>query len=318
MTSLLKRLVYLALVLWGVSLLTFGLFALAPGDPAEILLRDGREAATRESVAELRRELGLDDPVALRYARWLGKTLRGDLGRSWQTGEPVAGELLARLGATLELASAAFVFVVLCSVALGVVGAVYRGRAPDHLARAWCILCLSLPNFWLGPLLIMLLALRWGLLPIMGRGGLDHLIMPALTLGLSMAALEGRVLRASLLEILGQDYVRFALAKGLTGWAVMKRHVLRNALPPVVTLWGISLGHLLGGAVIVESIFSWPGLGKLAVDAVLARDVPLVQGTVLLMALVFVVATQLTDLAHRWLDPRLSHGKGRHGNGWLD
>jgi len=316
--SLLKRLAYLALVLWGVSLIAFGLFALAPGDPAEIILRDRQEAPSRESVTELRRELGLDDALPLRYARWLGKTLKGDLGRSWQTGEPVAGELLARLGATLELALAAFGFVVVCSTALGVVGAVYQGRAPDRLARAWSILSLSLPNFWLGLLLIMLLALRWRLLPLMGRGGLSHLIMPALTLGLSIAAMQGRVLRASLLEVLGQDYVRFAHAKGLSRWAVLKRHVLKNALPPVVTMWGISLGHLLGGAVIVESIFSWPGLGKLAVDAILARDIPLVQGAVLFMALVFVLATQLADLAHQWLDPRLARGQGNQGNGRLD
>jgi ABC-type dipeptide/oligopeptide/nickel transport system permease component len=304
----LQRLLYLAAVLFGISVITFGLFALAPGDPAEIILRDRQEAPSAESIAQLREELGLGDPLPLRYLRWLAKTLRCDLGNSWQTGEPVAGQLLDRLGATLELALCTVAFVVLLSTVLGVLGAVFRGRPADRLLRAFSILSLSLPNFWLGLLLIMLFALHWHWLPLMGRGGPAHLVMPVLTLGLAIAAMQGRVLRASLLEVLSQDYVRFAYAKGLGSRAVLKRHLLRNALPPVLTMWGISLGHLLGGAVIVETIFSWPGLGKLAVDAVLARDIPLVQGAVLFMALVFVLANQLTDLLQRFLDPRLRHG----------
>ena len=304
----LHRLLYLAVVLFGISIITFGLFALAPGDPAEIILRDRQEAPSPESIAQLRQELGLNDPLPMRYLHWLAKALSGDLGNSWQTGEPVAAQLMDRLGATLELALATLAFVVLLSTALGILGAVYKGRLADRLLRALSILSLSVPNFWLGLLLIMLFALHWHWLPLMGRGGFSHLVMPVLTLGLAIAAMQGRVLRASLLEVLSQDYVRFAYAKGLNSWAVLKRHLMRNALPPVLTMWGISLGHLLGGAVIVESIFSWPGLGKLAVDAVLARDIPLVQGAVLFMALVFVLANQLTDLLHGWLDPRIRRG----------
>jgi peptide/nickel transport system permease protein len=306
--SLCKRLAYLGAVLLGISVITFGLFALAPGDPAEIILRDRQEAPSAESIAKLRQELGLNDPLPLRYSRWLTKVLQGDLGQSWQTGEAVVDQLLNRLAATLELALATLVFVVLLSTLLGVLGAIFRGRLADRLLRAVSILSLSLPNFWLGLLLIMLFALHWHWLPLMGRGGPAHLIMPVLTLGLAVAAMQGRVLRASLLEVISQDYVRFAYAKGLSSWSVLKRHLMRNALPPVLTMWGISLGHLLGGAVIVETIFSWPGLGKLAVDAVLARDIPLVQGSVLFMALVFVLANQLTDLVHRCLDPRLRRG----------
>ncbi len=306
--SLLKRVAYLSAVLLGISMVTFGLFALAPGDPAEIILRDRQEAPSAESIAHLRDELGLNDPLPLRYLGWLAKALRGDLGRSWQTGEPVVGQLLDRLGATLELAFCTLVFVVLLSTAMGIMGAVFKDRPTDRLLRALSILSLSLPNFWLGLLLIMLFALHWTWLPLMGRGGPANLLMPVVTLGLAIAAMQGRVLRASLLEAISQDYVRFAYAKGLNSWAVLRSHLMRNALPPVLTMWGISLGHLLGGAVIVETIFSWPGLGKLAVDAVLARDIPLVQGAVLFMALVFVLANQLTDLLHRCLDPRLRRG----------
>jgi ABC-type dipeptide/oligopeptide/nickel transport system permease component len=311
--SLLKRLAYLAAVLLGISLVTFSLFALAPGDPAEIILRDRNEAPSPESITQLREQMGLNDSLPLRYFRWLANALQGDLGRSWRTGEAVTDQLWVRLGATLELALATLAFVVLLSTILGVFGAVFRGRSADRLIRALSILSLSLPNFWLGLLLIMLFALNLHWLPLMGRGGPLHLIMPVLTLGLAVAAMQGRVLRASLLDVTSQDYVRFAYAKGLSTWAVLKRHLLRNALPTVLTMWGISLGHLLGGAVIVETIFSWPGLGKLAVDAVLARDIPLVQGAVLFMALVFVLANQLTDLLHRCLDPRLRSGLASNG-----
>ena len=309
-----RRLIYLAAVLFGISVVTFGLIALAPGDPAETILRNRQEAPSAERIAQLRMELGLNDPVPMRYARWLGCAIQGDLGRSWQTGEPVARELLARLAATMELALATIVFVVLLSTGLGVLGAMFNGRLPDRLIRVLSIVGLSLPNFWLGLLLIMFLSLHLNLLPLMGRGGPAHLVMPVITLGLAVAVMQGRILRASLLEVLGQDYVRFAYAKGLNTWGVLRRHLLKNALPPVLTMWGISLGHLLGGAVIVETIFSWPGLGKLAVDAILARDIPLVQGAVLFMALVFVLANQITDLLQRYLDPRL-RGERTHRNG---
>lgn len=313
-----RRVLYLSMVLLGISVICFSLFALAPGDPAEIILRDRQEAPSAERIAQVREAMGLNDSLPRRYARWLGNTLHGDLGRSWRTGEPVAAQLISRLAATLELALATLVFVIALSTALGVLGAIYQSRLADRLLRAWSILSLSLPNFWLGLLLIMLFALHWRLLPLMGRGGPAHLVMPVLTLGLAIAAMQGRVLRASLLDTLGQDYVRFAHAKGLSSWAVLRRHLIKNALPPVLTMWGVSLGHLLGGAVIVESIFSWPGLGKLAVDAILARDIPLVQGAVLFMALVFVFANQLTDLLHVRLDPRLKRGIKPQNEDFLD
>ncbi len=310
----LHRLLYVAAVLFGISVVTFGLFILAPGDPAETILCDRQEAPSAERISQLRQKLGLNDPLPWRYACWLGKALQGDLGRSWKTGESVARELLARLGATVELALATIVFVVLLSTGLGVLGAFFNHGPPDRLSRALSILSLSLPNFWLGLLLIKLFALHWGCLPFMGRGGPSHLVMPVITLGLGVAAMQSRILRASLLEVLGQDYVRFAHAKGLSGWAVLRRHLLKTALPPVLTMWGISLGHLLSGTVIVETIFSWPGLGKLAVDAILARDVPLVQGAVLFMALMFVLVNQITDLLQRYVDPRLGRGLA-HSNG---
>lgn len=306
-----RRLAYLSAVLLGVSLVAFSLFALAPGDPAEIILRDRHDAPTPGQTAALRQELGLNDPLALQYLRWLGRACTGDLGRSWRTGEPVSVEIAARLPATLELALAAFLLAAPLAVVSGVLGALFQNRLPDRLGRAWTILCMSLPNFWLGLLLIYFFALKLGLLPVMGRSGPASLVLPAMTLGLAAAAMQGRVLRANLIEIMGADYIRFAHAKGLGTWSVLGRHLLRNALPPVVAMWGVSLGGLLGGSVIVESIFSWPGLGKLTVDAVLARDIPVVQGSVLLMALLFAAANQLADLTHRMLDPRVGRCRGR-------
>ncbi|GBC61566.1 nickel ABC transporter permease subunit NikB [Desulfonema ishimotonii] len=304
-----KRGLHLLFVLWGISVITFGMVCLAPGDPAEVMLAARNDAPSPEKVAALRQELGLDDPLWLRYIRWLGHAVVLDLGRSYKTGEPVSREILSRLPATLELALSTFAFVVIFSTLSGVVSALCRDRMPDRLGRAGAILSISLPDYWLGLLLIFFLSLRLGLFPVMGREGAASFVLPVLTLGLSIAAVQGRVLRAGIIEIMSRDHVRFAHAKGLSQRSVFRRHVLRNALPPILTLWGMCLGHLLGGAVVVETVFSWPGLGKLSVEAVLNRDFPLIQGAVLFMALCYVVASQVTDLICRLLDPRISEGR---------
>lgn len=304
----LARPLHLLLVLAAISLGSFALFAMAPGDPAEIILRDRHEAPSPEQIQALRTQLGLDRPWLVRYGLWLGRVAGGDLGRSWLSGEAVTLEIGRRLPATLELAAASFILVLVLSVVSGGIAALRRGRGADRAVRAATVLFISLPNYWLGLLLIFALALKAHWLPVMGRGDLSHLVLPALTLGLGVAMLQGRVLRAALLQIMSMDYIRFARAKGLGPWSVFWRHMLPNALPPMVTMWGVSLGQLLGGAVIVESIFAWPGLGQLTVQAVLARDVPVVQGVVLLVALVFVAVNQVVDLINRRLDPRM----GRH------
>ncbi|MCF8033491.1 MAG: ABC transporter permease [Desulfarculaceae bacterium] len=307
-----RRLAAVLVVLWGTSLVAFSLQIISPGDPAELILRTRYETPAPEKVAQLRQRMGLDRPAIEQYLAWLGRVARLDLGRSYRTGEPVSREIAARLPATLELALAAFALVVGLSVLLGLAAAWRRTRWLDRLLQPVGLGLVSLPSYWLALLLIALFALDLGWLPVAGFGGPATLVLPALTLGLGVAAMQGRVLRVKVLEALGQDYLRFALAKGLGRGRIVLRHLLPNTLVPMITLWGMSLGSLLGGVVVVETIFAWPGLGRLLVEALLNRDLPLVQGVVLLMALLFIGSSLLADLLQRLLDPRLA-GEGTHG-----
>lgn len=304
-SSWLRHFLRLLAVLLGVSLLTFSLAELAPGDPAEIILQERNQSPDIQQIEKLRKSLGLGDPLPVRYLRWLQKLLTLDLGDSWLTGEPVLEKILSRLPATLELALCTFIFVVFLSTVSGVFSAWHSRSNWDRISRIWAVLSVSLPNYWLGLLLIWFISLKAGLLPVMGRGTAAHLVLPVITLGLGLAAGQGRVLRATVLEVMGQDYIRFAFATGLPGRVVVFKHLLINAIPAVLGLWGVTLGSLLGGAVIVENVFAWPGLGKLAMEAILSRDLPVVQGVVLVMALVYVLANQTVDLLHGLLDSRV-------------
>jgi len=297
--------------MFGVSVITFGLINLAPGDPADLILRSEMGEPTVEAVEALRRELGLNAPVHLRYVRWLGKACRLELGQSYRTGRPVKEEILSRLPATLELAFAALAFMILVALPVGILSALYRHTLFDHLGRLWALIGASLPGFWLGLLFIFFFSVRLDLFPVMGRGSFSHLVLPAVTLGFGLAAVYARILRASILEVLGQDYIRVARARGLKEKWLIGRHVLKNALIPAVTLMGMSFGNLLGGAAIVETIFAWPGVGKFAVDSIFNRDYPVIQGYALFMAVVFVVANLLVDLSYVFLDPRIRLEKGR-------
>ena len=297
-----KQVLHLVFVLWGISLGTFMLFSLMPGDPAEIILRDRYEAPNPEQVTALRREMGLEAAWTVRYLRWMGDLFSGDWGKSWRTGQPVASEIASRLPATLFLASSAFAMVVGLSIIFGVCGAIFKNRLPDHLLRTLTVILSAMPAYWLGLMLIYGVSFKMGLLPVAGSGGPAHLVLPATTLALAVAVLQGRVLRAAIIEIMSKDFIRFAVAKGLPARTIFIRHMVRNVLPPMVTLWGMSLGQLLGGAVIVESIFAWPGIGQLTVTAVASRDMPLVQILVLLMAALFVGV----NLAVTWLHGRLN------------
>lgn len=305
----LRRLALLVPTLLGISLLAFGLVQLAPGDAAhEFLARALDRPPSREEVAEVRRELGLDRPLAVQYVSWLGRVARGDMGRSFASQRSVSEELRRRIPFTLELAVPAALLALVIAVPLGTVSAVYRNRLPDQLARVAALAGASMPAFWLALLLIILFAVKLSLVPVAGRQGPISGVLPTFALALTPAAVLARFTRSAMLETLGEDFIRTARAKGLPEWRVIARHALRNGLIPVVTQFGTSLGHLVAGAVVIESIFVWPGLGKLAVDAMLQRDYPMIQGFVLFSGAAFVVINLIVDLSYAVIDPRIRLG----------
>ncbi|HXJ77046.1 MAG TPA: ABC transporter permease [Candidatus Methylomirabilis sp.] len=309
-----RRLVLAVPVLFGVSLLVFGVLHLAPGDPAAIML--GAQA-TREDVERLRRDLGLDQPLPAQYVRWVGHVLRGDLGRSIPLGREVLPEVVLRFKATLILTAGALVVAVVIGVPAGIVSATRQYSWLDKLSMGVAVTGVSLPVFWTGIMLIIVFALSLRWLPSAGMtspygssGVLDllwHLVLPATTLGTASAAALARLTRSSVLEIIRQDYVRSARAKGLGEGEVIGRHVLKNAVNPIITVLGLQVGYLLGGAILTETVFSWPGLGSMMVRAIQARDYPLVQGGVLLIATTFVLVNLAVDLFYAVFDPRIRY-----------
>jgi len=275
---------------------------LVPGDPVEAMLGESAHPADRQALCAA---LGLDRPLGEQYARYLDGLARLDLGRSFQFQRPVAELLAERILATLELAGTALALALAVAVPLGVLAARHQGGVLDSGAMGLSLLGISIPNFWLGPLLILVFSLWLGWTPVSGREGPVSLILPAITLGSGLAAVLARMVRGSVLEVLSEDYVRTARAKGLSEAAVIRRHALRNAWLPVLTLVGLQLGGLLGGAVITETVFAWPGVGSLLVEAIRNRDYPVVQASVLLVSLAYVLANTLTDLVYVWVDPRI-------------
>jgi peptide/nickel transport system permease protein len=306
----LRRLLATVPVLLLVTAGVFALLHLTPGDPVDAMMAESADASTKES---LRRELGLDRPIAVQYAAWMGRLLRGDLGRSIRNGEPVLENVSRRIRPSLQLALLAMAISLTIAFPVAIASAVRHNTGVDRLGTTFALFGICMPNFLLALLLIFVfgVTLRW--LPISGYldpledgwSGLRSLILPAVTLGLALAAVITRTLRSSLLEALAEDYVRTARAKGLSEWVVIRGHVLKNALIPVVTVLGLQLGTLIGGAVITEYVFALPGVGRLVVDAVFARDYPLVQGVILLIALGFIVSNLLVDLLYGYIDPRI-------------
>ena len=296
-----------AVVVWLlISFVAFSLGTLAPGDPAQVmLLRRTGDPPSEGEVRQKRHELGLDRPFAVRYATWLSAAARGDFGESYRSGRPVLVELRERFPATLALALAALVAGLLIAVPLAIVSVAMRDTVVDHGARVIALIGVSMPSYCLGYLLILLFAVMLGLLPVAGTGGLRHLALPALTLALGSAASVTRMLRANLLDELGADYVRTARSKGLSGARVLARHALRNALNPLVTVSALRFGRLLGEAVIVETVFAWPGIGRWMVESIYDRDYPAIQGFVLYIATVFVLINVVVDVSYRRLDPRV-------------
>jgi ABC-type dipeptide/oligopeptide/nickel transport system permease component len=292
-------------VVLGVCTLVFLLIHLVPGDPVEAMLGESAQPADR---AALRHALGLDRPVGEQYIAYLKGLTRLDLGQSFHYQRPVRALLAERIPATVELTVAALVLALVLAIPLGVLAARHRGRWVDSGAMGFSLLGISMPNFWLGPVLILVFSLWLGLTPVSGREGAASLVLPAVTLGTGLAAVLARMVRSSVLEVLEEDYIRTARAKGLREGTVLRRHALRNAWLPVLTLVGLQLGGLLGGAVITETVFAWPGVGSLLVEAIQSRDYPVVQACVLLISLVYVLVNTLTDLVYVWVDPRVRLG----------
>ena len=301
--ALAKRLLLILPVVWAVVSLVFLLIHIVPGDPIRNALGDN---ATQGQVNELKHKLGLDLPLAQQYINYWRGVVQGDLGVSLANpSDEVLDRILTRYPATIELTLAGLFVALLIAIPLGVTAGRHQGRWVDNVASVVALLGISTPGFVLGPLMIYVFALQLDLLPVSGRGGIEYLILPAVTLGAALAAILTRMVRSSVIEELGEDYVRTARAKGLNERRVVYKHVLKNGLIPVVTVIGLQFGVLLAGAIITETIFSWPGLGRLTVDAINARDYPLVQGCILMIALTYIVANLLTDFAYRLLDPRI-------------
>ena len=299
-----RRLLLTTPVLLGVATLVFSLIHLIPGDPAQAMLG---EAAPQADVVELRHRLGLDRPLIEQYGVFLKGLVTGDLGTSLRTGQPVTDQIVERMPATFELAAAAMIVAIAFAMPLGIVAAVRRGTVADHAAMTISLAGVSVPNFSLGPMLAIIFAVELGWLPVSGRGTWAHLVLPAISLGAALAAILARMTRATMLEELREQYVQAARARGVSKSRAVLRHAFRNSLIPVVTLLGLQFGAVLTGAVITETIFAWPGIGRLLIQSIGFRDYPLVQGCILLIALTYVGVNLATDMVYGVLDPRIRY-----------
>lgn len=304
---LFSRLFSALIVIIGVTCLVFMFLHLVPGDPVEVMLGEAAQPADREA---LRHALGLDLPLLTQLGHYFSNLLQLNLGESLYSKRPIIDVLIERIPATAELALASLLVAVVIAFPLGVLAAVRKGSAWDQGAMSLSLLGVSIPHFLLGPILILVFSLWLGWFPVSGREGAGSIILPALTLGSAMSAILSRMVRATLLEVLNEDYIRTARAKGLSERVVIWRHAMRNAMLPIVTLLGLQLGALLGGAVITEVVFSWPGLGQLTVESIQSRDYPVVQACVLLISLTYVLVNTLTDFVYGWFDPRIRLEEG--------
>ncbi|NOX44029.1 MAG: ABC transporter permease [Gammaproteobacteria bacterium] len=302
---LVSRLLSTLVVVFGVACIVFLLIHLVPGDPVEVMLGESAQQADREA---LRSALGLDLPIHTQLLNYFNGLLHFDLGVSLHSKRPISEELLERIPATVELAVASLLIAIMIAFPLGVIAAVRKSTIWDSSAMTISLLGVSIPNFVMGPVLILIFAVQLGWFPVSGREGFASLILPAITLGTALAAILSRMVRSTLLEVLNEDFVRTARAKGLSETTVIWKHALKNAMLPIITLLGLQLGVLLAGSIITEIVFSWPGIGQLTIESIKRRDYPVVQACVLLISLTYVVVNMLTDLAYSWLDPRIREG----------
>jgi peptide/nickel transport system permease protein len=300
-----KRLLELVLFLFLLSFVSFIFMKAAPGDPVRYMLNIDDVTISDEQIEDLREELGFNDPIYVQYWNWLVRFFQFDLGESYMTKQPVMNELASKIPDTLALTFSSMVVMLLIAVPIGTLAALYKNTWIDHLSRIFALIGASVPSFWLGLLFMQLFSVKLGVLPSMGKGTIPHMVMPSLTLGLAMAAVYVRLLRSSLLESLGQDFIRSAKARGLRPRRIFLFHALRHSLTPVITIFGVSLGSLLGGTVIIEVLFAYPGVGKLVVEAIVRRDYPIIQGYILFMGLFVVTINLLVDLSYRYLNPEI-------------
>jgi len=309
---ILRRLIMLVPVLLIVSFMSFSLIYLAPGDPAEILMTSPQGGVDQKAVEEFRLKMGLDQPLYIQYLKWLNRAVRGDLGYSYMTGQDVFGEILESFGPTLELAIASLIISIALALPLGILSALNRKSIIDYIGMLMALIGVSIPNFWLAYLLLLLFSVSLGWLPVAGfgsNGDIEHLILPAFTLGISAAAVTSRMIRSSMLEVMSQDYITAARARGLSESVIVMRHALKNAFIPVITVIGLNIGHLLNGSVVVETIFAWPGIGRLMVWSIYDRDYPMIQGCILFVALIFLTVNLIVDITYHYLNPRIKYEK---------
>lgn len=304
---LVQRLILVVPVLLGVSVAVFLMLHLLPGDPALAMLA-GQSGITPEDVDRVRRQLGLDQPVPVQYFNYIGRVLHGDFGESVHSHRPVLEMIAEQAGSTVQLAFAAMIIAVTLGVTLGTISALRQNTWVDTLSMLVALFGVSMPSFWFGLILIYIFSLRLGWFPVTGEGGWQRLVLPAVALGMDFSAITARLVRANLLEVLRQEYILTARSKGIRDRVVVTRHALRNAMIPVLTIIGLQLGNLLGGAVVIETVFAREGIGRLAVTAILSKDFPLVQGIVLVAAVVYVSINLLIDLSYAMLDPRIRYG----------
>ena len=307
--AILMRLVQMVFTLLGVSFLTFSLTFIAPGDPVDAILETGDTIVSQETIEQTRHELGLDRPFHEQYISWLGGVVQGDMGRSYSAKMPVQEKLLQNLPGTLLLAGTAVAMMLIISIPAGVISALYRNRWPDQIIRVFTFLGVSMPSFWVGLILLYVFGLKLGLFPIAGgEVSLDRMILPAFTLAILLSSKYTRQVRTAVLEELGQDYVTGLKARGMSMTRILWRHVLPNAFLPLITLLGLAIGWLLGGVAVIEIVFSWPGIGRVAVRAIEMRDYPLLQGFVLWIATLYMFVNVIVDISYTYLDPRLRKG----------
>lgn len=299
---ILRRLLLLIPVILGVTFIVFSIMYLTPGDPAQIILG---ESAPPEKVEQLREEMGLNDPFIVQYFRFVKNGLKGDFGRSYSTRRPVFSEIFARFPATLKLTIAGVLVAVIIGIPVGIISATRQYSLFDNISMIGALLGVSMPNFWFGLMLVLVFSVMLGWLPSGGDNGLSSLILPAITLGTSSAALITRMTRSSMLEVIRQDYIRTARAKGVLEKKVINKHALKNALIPIITVVGLQFGYLLGGAVLTETVFSWPGVGRLLVDAIRQKDTPMVLASVVFVSVTFSFVNLMVDILYAYVDPRI-------------